>query len=690
MPPRTTRKRISADTELDSAVPQALPEALNETTHISAPSRILSKRPRQASRSHRINPALKAWNSFEALVNKALLELRKPAADAIIKSLHHVPSNGEVVAVCVTMGAAAAAGDRTDIFTAVIDRIETEITHVRVLRFHSAQQATVSSFVSRFEEMGDTPIVVAVEDADMFPDTLLRDLVYLCGKRRASSSAVKLAARGKPPVAMVLGLGTSAAALHSALGIQEATMIAPALVEMPDAATCFKTIVEKVLSSRRHGVLLSRDVFERLETEFFTKETTVSMLLRSLKLVFTLHYYRFPSAQFFCIGRDRETHVLVDPAVLKNIEDGLNESDIKDISHKIESAACHPHLPSHLYELREKFAEWFGELCRWKALCYLLQTIFKSLLLISEVEELQWKGKEGISDYHSYLELHLFKTFLVKSASNLAVYTNPFGAILKRKISAAGRAHLLKVVDAINTCVADSLLSDDKEVKSLCSQLEDLGVKLKNYSGNDVEPSAHENRRASARKPMAKGAGAARARRQAALLEASQNAVKSSPIGGYREDLLSIFDKFVALVKPLSDLPLYESILFSSTADLQKYSGGMGGCAEPRSSLFIAMRQPSKILGSLPPNQHPDTAVAYRILAEGGRLVSLYDWYNSFAAMLTAGRIQHDEDGNVIMDPISTAELQGRFGKACSELEFLGFLKYTNRKTDHVARLAFE
>ncbi|EEB08247.2 origin recognition complex subunit Orp3 [Schizosaccharomyces japonicus yFS275] len=93
----------------------------------------------------------------------------------------------------------------------------------------------------------------------------------------------------------------------------------------------------------------------------------------------------------------------------------------------------------------------------------------------------------------------------------------------------------------------------------------------------------------------------------------------------------------------------------------------------------------------------PDLAVMYRLYCESGGLINLYDWFVAFAEALA-----HDADDEQALahdvsagagagDDSSTSLLtQARFFFAVEELRFLGLIRPTSRKTDHVQRVIFQ
>jgi len=96
-------------------------------------------------------------------------------------------------------------------------------------------------------------------------------------------------------------------------------------------------------------------------------------------------------------------------------------------------------------------------------------------------------------------------------------------------------------------------------------------------------------------------------------------------------------------------------------------------------------------------------------------MINVFDWYQSFATVLEARRqmglgadqkqasdppsdaapgrppSDHDEgDGEEVEDEKWAMEVQARFIRGVHELDFMGFLKHTGRKPDHVARTVFD
>jgi Origin recognition complex winged helix C-terminal/Origin recognition complex (ORC) subunit 3 N-terminus len=200
----------------------------------------------------------------------------------------------------------------------------------------------------------------------------------------------------------------------------------------------------------------------------------------------------------------------------------------------------------------------------------------------------------------------------------------------------------------------------------------------------------------------AKGSLAAREKRSRNLHVVPT--IGERPLDKSRERAEQIFQSMLDMLQPLQSLPLHETILFSNVDKLCSFSTGFGGAAEPRKSFIRAMRRSSEDIGDLALQNTPSIAHAYEVLAEGGRMVNLSEWYHAFDAIRLCARAQRTSsllDNTTDLDvgrshaTIGDAaslevDTQAQFARAVAELEFLGVLKHTNRKTDHVIRLLYE
>ncbi|KNE54635.1 hypothetical protein AMAG_00596 [Allomyces macrogynus ATCC 38327] len=106
--------------------------------------------------------------------------------------------------------------------------------------------------------------------------------------------------------------------------------------------------------------------------------------------------------------------------------------------------------------------------------------------------------------------------------------------------------------------------------------------------------------------------------------------------------------------------------------------------AQPRTSIQTALLRPEVLLnladgGSDAPFLEPDASILYKLHLECGRLINLFDWYTAFVTIIRRAPDFVDDEKVTFV----------RFIRAVAELQVLGFIKPTNRKTDHVQRLTW-
>ncbi|KAF9931661.1 Origin recognition complex subunit 3 [Mortierella alpina] len=178
---------------------------------------------------------------------------------------------------------------------------------------------------------------------------------------------------------------------------------------------------------------------------------------------------------------------------------------------------------------------------------------------------------------------------------------------------------------------------------------------------------------------------------------------------------------------PLNEIFYYSQITIQQKAFLP----------QPRASIQTALGQPELYLNCacchppqgtertrasladmVLPTQH-DTCILYKLYVECGRLINMYDWFTAFGMILERGlKKDQDSTGDKVNGVSGTAksrgakgkpkrtaakragtddkepgldqkEIQARFISGVAELQFMGFIKPTNRKTDHVMRLTW-
>ncbi|XP_066259603.1 origin recognition complex subunit 3 [Euwallacea similis] len=158
-----------------------------------------------------------------------------------------------------------------------------------------------------------------------------------------------------------------------------------------------------------------------------------------------------------------------------------------------------------------------------------------------------------------------------------------------------------------------------------------------------------------------------------------------------REEILNFLSKNfeIFMVHP-SSLHLYEIFFFDDISIKDKIVG------THRSAIHNALNNPHYYLqckcceisnSRTVKATMPDICIAYKLHLEWGKMINLYDWLLAFLCIVDP---KEGDDLDDKFKKVVNPELQARFTQAVAELEYLGFIKSSKRKTDHVMRLTWE
>ncbi|KAG6830996.1 hypothetical protein H0H92_013468 [Tricholoma furcatifolium] len=169
---------------------------------------------------------------------------------------------------------------------------------------------------------------------------------------------------------------------------------------------------------------------------------------------------------------------------------------------------------------------------------------------------------------------------------------------------------------------------------------------------------------------------------------------------------------------PLDDLPLWD-IWYTGASpfpvDLINPSMRatvVAGLLYPR-DFAASSDDKDKEQGDPPLWELPDTSILFHRYLDSGKMINIYDWFTSFQLELETqkeelgkqvqaksrpsspkkrggkGKAKVVEKDTETEDDVERwqLELQARFMRAMQELDYLGFLKHTGRKADHVQRI---
>uniref|UniRef100_A0AAX7TXV4 Origin recognition complex subunit 3 n=1 Tax=Astatotilapia calliptera TaxID=8154 RepID=A0AAX7TXV4_ASTCA len=247
-----------------------------------------------------------------------------------------------------------------------------------------------------------------------------------------------------------------------------------------------------------------------------------------------------------------------------------------------------------------------------------------------------------------------------------------------------------ELVSLLQKCVEILQLSKSKKMKNALVQLEELLARFKQLDTATEMTTTVEASIASPIKNLRKKTDLFQLQKTLLEMNESRRAKRLSPFENLRNEALKFIDNLVkSHLSPPESQPLYEVCYYSSSATVRRHLN-----ATPRTSIQAALSNPYHYLqndslksedGTVS-NAAPDICIAYKLHLECGRLINLYDWLEAYSTVVLAAE-GNDPDSEHFgkVDEVKHA----RFIRAVSELEFLGFIKSTKQKTDHVARLTW-
>uniref|UniRef100_A0A336LPV0 Origin recognition complex subunit 3 n=1 Tax=Culicoides sonorensis TaxID=179676 RepID=A0A336LPV0_CULSO len=176
------------------------------------------------------------------------------------------------------------------------------------------------------------------------------------------------------------------------------------------------------------------------------------------------------------------------------------------------------------------------------------------------------------------------------------------------------------------------------------------------------------------------------------LLQAAKQPKSVSPFTKIVTETVEKINKFISLhLRPLSKAPpLFELFVFMDHVSVKRHIMGV-----PRAAIHQALNNPAHYLqcdcceiendeSTLLPTM-PDISIVYKLHLECGKMINMFDWLQSFKIVVDEKSVDEEDEDDTAIDP----QIQARFTKAVAELQFLGFIKPTKKKTDHVQRLTW-
>ncbi|XP_070190846.1 origin recognition complex subunit 3-like [Littorina saxatilis] len=493
------------------------------------------------------------------------------------------------------------------------------------------------------------PVTIILEDTESFSAAILQDFVVTC-----SNYLDRL------PLVLVLGIATSVTAVHRLLPTAVSSLLCMEKFQAPPSTQYLTLLIDKILMTNKFPFKLGPKVFQLLLDMFLCHHFSVINFISAFQYCMMEHYTHNPLSQFCCptemiaqvvkqLTNDDVHRLQRLPSVMRHIE----KLPAKDLVNVLQNEESFKKLVQSLLEQNSTVQR------RSTAILQLLHALTSHL-------PTRPLGKQIRELYSMCLESDIEDTEGFEKAFELLGLT--------------ARDELTGLVTECTSHMTDT---DDPVLKDVCKKLSRFIHRLDHLEEEQVQ----ETPDVSVEQEDLKLQRTDLRSLQKKLQELGKKK-KMTPYEIVRQELLSYVTEIVStyLLKTES-VVLYEILYYDDLTTVRHHLN-----AAPRSAIHLGLSHPAHYLqceccavgDNGISHTMPDVCIAYKLHLECGQLINLYDWLQAFASILTS---ENQENKKKASKPDRV--LQARFIQAVSELQFLGFIKPTKRKTDHVARLTW-
>ncbi|XP_053965995.1 origin recognition complex subunit 3 [Anastrepha ludens] len=514
-------------------------------------------------------------------------------------------------------------------------------------------------------------LVVILPDFECFNTTVLQDFILMLSAYRTHL-----------PFVLIFGVATAVTAIHNALPYHVTSKVKLCVFKTQTAPVCLNEILERVILSPRYSFHLSGKAFKFLTHIFLYYDFSIHGFIQGYKYCLMEHFFQ-GNAYALCSNYSSS---------LNQIK-ALTHADIESIRHLL---SFRPYVES-INDCKRIIAiltddnylkKKLPQLLRDCHIHFMLLRIFIEFLavLVGDLPKCPL-GKQRRELYTICLSKEVRELPEFKECWQILSFMSKdeFVTKISKAISVteeymrAEIAGLELATDCMTTANEKLQAVKDHLTKVVMAGMEEKSSPNATASNIISGPATPE---------VNKQKFGSRQDLKEHLLQMSkqQNKATSEFTQAVSQILLHIQNEIIVThLAPLTRAPpLHELFVFSDVSTVRRNIIGA-----PRAALHMALNNPhyylqckccqlsesTQLLATL-----PDLSVAYKLHLECGRMINLFDWLQAFRSVVDDIDNEHEQ-----VDP----QIQARFTRAVAELQFLGYIKMSKRKTDHVTRLTW-
>ncbi|XP_029349133.1 origin recognition complex subunit 3 isoform X2 [Echeneis naucrates] len=506
------------------------------------------------------------------------------------------------------------------------------------------------------DDQQEPPIVVIFKDFEAFNASVLQDFILICSRYV-----------DRLPLLFIFGIATSPSTIQHMLPHSVSSLLCIELFQSLSCTQHLATVIDKLILTPWLPFKLNSKVMLVLLSIFLYHDFSVRNFIKGVQLALIEHFHTQPLSVLCCNKEESLLNVM--QLNHHNLERIRQLASFKGYLEKQEPKEQAKLLQDNTH-LKDVCQRLIKDLHKYHKNYY---PILRCLHTLTSALPRYPLGKQ-IRELHLIcLEKDVWENEDYQSAMKLL------------KMLAKD-----ELVTLLQRCADILQPIKSKKMKKAHVQLEELLTKFKQLDTAGETAQSEGESIISPVKTLQKKTDLFQLQKTLLEMNESRRAKKLSPFEVLRNETLEWIDSLVRNhLSPPESQTLNEVCYYSSSATVRRHLN-----ATPRMSIQAALSSPYYYLqnenlktedGSVS-NAAPDICIAYKLHLECGRLINLFDWLEAYATVVSAAEGNGPESENFgKVDEVKHA----RFIQAVSELEFLGFIKSTKQKTDHVARLTW-
>ncbi|KAM9842621.1 origin recognition complex subunit 3 isoform 1-T1 [Aulostomus maculatus] len=507
------------------------------------------------------------------------------------------------------------------------------------------------------DEQQQPPVVIIFKDLEAFNPRVLQDFILICSRYIEHL-----------PLLLIFGIATSPSTIQHMLPHSVSSLLCIELFQSLSCTQHLATVIDKLILTPEFPFKLNGKVMQVLISIFLYHDFSVRNFIKGVQLALQEHFHSQPLSVLCC--QKKEALLNVTQLSHGDLERIRQLPSFRRFVEKQESEERMTLLKNDAH-LKQVCQQLIKDLHKYHKNYY---PVLRCLHTLTSSLPRYPLGKQIRELHLTCLEKNVWETEDYQSAMKLL------------KMLAKD-----ELITLLQRCAEIVGTVKSKRMKRALVQLEDLLTKLKQLDTAFTETATGaDDILTSPVKDLQKKTDLFQLQKALLEMNESRRSKKLSPFELLRNEALELIDSLVtAHLSPPEAQTLYEVCYYSSSANVRRHLN-----ATPRTSIQAALSSPFYYLqneslkaedGTVS-NAAPDICIAYKLHLECGRLINLYDWLEAYATVVSAAEgVDPDSDNFGTVDEVKHA----RFIRAVSELEFLGFIKSTKQKTDHVARLTW-